>query len=226
MAPQTYDLVIFDCDGVIVDSELMSAAVLMQLMADDGMGISMETFRQDFLGRSFASASAQCRKRFGKPLADSFLPRYKSRLLAEMRDKLQPIAGIADVLANMSCPFCLASSSSPERIKVSLEATGVARFFEGRCFSSVQVANGKPAPDLFLFAAEQMGLCAARSLVVEDSEMGVRAARAAGAGVWHFLGGSHLNGRGFLPGDVSADREVSDTGVLRQGLAELGLCRI
>lgn len=226
MAPRTYDLVIFDCDGVIVDSELMSAGVVMQLMADDGMGISMETFRQDFLGRSFASASEQCRKRFGKPLAESFLPRYKSRLLAEMQDNLQPIAGIADVLANMSCPFCLASSSSPERIKVSLAAAGVARFFEGRCFSSAQVTNGKPAPDLFLFAAETMGMEAARSLVIEDSEMGVRAARAAGAGVWHFLGGAHLDGQGFLPGDVTADREVRDANALRQGFAELGLCRI
>lgn len=226
MTTPSYDLVIFDCDGVIVDSEVMSSELVMEMMEDDGMAITIEIFRQDFLGRSFASASEQCLKRFGKPLAENFLPRYKSQLLARMRESLEPIPGIAEVLGNMSCPFCLASSSSPERIKVSLEAAGVAQFFDGRAFSSAQVKHGKPAPDLFQFAASVMGADVTRSLVIEDSEMGVRAARAAGAGVWHFLGGSHLNGTGLLPADVSADREIKDTAELRRGFVEFGLCRI
>ena len=196
----------------------------MKLMEDDGMAISMSIFRQDFLGRSFPSASERCKERFGKPLADDFLPRYKVTLLDRMRQSLEPIAGISDVLASMDCPFCLASSSSPERIKVSLEAAGVASFFKGRAYSSAQVKNGKPAPDLFLFAAENMGVHPSRSLVIEDSEMGVRAARAAGAGIWHFLGGSHLNGEGYLPADVKADREVKNTAELRQFFSEFGLC--
>ena len=190
------------------------------------MAISMDVFRQDFLGRSFSAASDQCSARFGRPLADDFLPRYRTQLTALMQENLQPIAGIADVLSNMNVPFCLASSSSPERIKVSLKAAGVDQYFEGRAYSSAQVEHGKPAPDLFLFAANAMGVPAARSLVIEDSEMGVRAARSAGAGVWHFLGGSHLNGETYLPPDVSADREVRDGMELRSFLAACGLCRV
>jgi HAD superfamily hydrolase (TIGR01509 family) len=128
---------------------------------------------------------------FGLPLSDVALERMRQRLYAAVRAELAPIPGIDETLAALKVPFCVASSSQPERIRLSLEVTGLLPRFEDRIFSSTMVARGKPEPDLFLHAAEQIGFAPADCLVVEDSPAGIRAARAGGMRVVAFIGASH-----------------------------------
>lgn len=216
-------LVIFDCDGVLVDSEMLSAGVLMAMMADAGFPLSEEAFRSDFLGRSFAAAAARVNERFGRPLPEDFEARYRDRLFARLEAELLPMPGAAEVLEAMRVPFCLATSSSPRRLALTLRTTGLDRFFEGRCFTASEVQRGKPAPDLFLHAAARMGADPARCLVIEDSELGVRAGLAAGMEVWHFAGGCHVKAGYCLPGDLSPRRVVSGMAELGNALHRLGL---
>lgn len=219
-----YDLVIFDCDGVLVDSEMLSAGVLMGMMAEEGFPITETEFRADFLGRSFANAASRVFVRYGHPLPDDFQLRYRERLLIRMRAALQPMAGVAEVLRAMSVPYCLATSSSPQRLAVSLEVTGLAPFFSGRCFTASEVAHGKPAPDLPLLAASRMKADADRCLVIEDSEMGIRAAHAANMACWQFAGGAHCRAGYDLPEDVVPDRVIIDMSALRSAFRALALC--
>ncbi|MFM8746999.1 MAG: HAD family hydrolase [Aestuariivirga sp.] len=220
-----FDLVIFDCDGVLVDSEMLSAGVLMALMAEHGLPITPEIFRADFLGRSFANAAAQVERRYGRPLPDGFQQTYRERLLRQMRAELKPMAGVTELLRTLSCRYCLATSSSPERLAVTLGVTGLAPFFTGLSFTASEVERGKPAPDLFLHAARRMGVAASRSVVIEDSEMGLRGAFAAGMTAWHFAGGAHVAAGYRLPEDVVPHRAVASMAGLGEALAELGLCR-
>lgn len=224
MAP-TFDLVIFDCDGVLVDSEMLSAGVLMGMMAEIGLPITPEIFRADFLGRSFASAAARAEVRFGRPLPEGFQASYRNRLLAKMVDELTAMPGVLKLLDSLDAAYCLATSSSPERLKLSLSVTGLALFFEGRFFTASEVERGKPEPDLFLHAARRMGAEPNHCVVIEDSEMGVRAAQAAGMAAWHFAGGAHVKAGYRLPADVVPDRVISGMEELGVILTRLGLCR-
>jgi HAD superfamily hydrolase (TIGR01509 family) len=216
--------VIFDCDGVLVDSEMLSASVLTALMGEVGFDITPEVFRADFLGRSFANASARATQRFGKPMPDNIQLIYRNRLLAEMRLSLQAIEGVHQTLEAMTASYCLATSSSPERLATSLEVTGLHRFFAGRCSTSSEVKNGKPAPDLLFLAADRMGTSPENCLVIEDSLMGVEAAKAAGMQVWQFGGGSHMRDAdaAMLSPNVPHIRDMDS---LRRAFANLGLCR-
>ena len=220
-----FDLVIFECDGVLVDSEMLSAGVLSALMAEHGLPITPEIFRADFLGRSFANASAQVERRFGRPLPAGFQQTYRERLMRQMRVELKPMAGVMALLQSLSCSYCLATSSSPERLALTLEVTGLEPFFRGRSFTASEVERGKPAPDLFLHAARRMGSAAERSVVIEDSEMGLRGAFAAGMAAWHFAGGAHIAAGYRLPADVAPHRAVASMADLRGALGQLGLCR-
>lgn len=222
---QSFDFVIFDCDGVLVDSEMLSAGVLMCMMAEVGLPITPDIFRADFLGRSFAAAAARAEQRFGRPLPDDFQFRYRQRLLAKMANELTPMPGVLDLLARLRPAYCLATSSSPERLELSLSVTGLAPFFQGRRVTASEVEKGKPAPDLFLHAARRMGAEPSRCIVIEDSEMGIRAALAAGMAAWHFTGGAHVKAGYRLPEDVMPDRIVSAMDDLQSALFELGLCR-
>lgn len=215
-------LLIFDCDGVLVDSEMLSAGVLMAMMAEVGLPITPEIFRADFLGRSFVSASKRVIERFGRPLPDDFQAGYRRRLFARMRSDLMPMDGVFDMLASLRTPYCLATSSSPERLAITLEVTGLAPYFAGRCFTASEVVHGKPAPDLFLLAAARMGVVPCECLVIEDSEMGVLAGRAAGMTVWHFTGGAHFRGGYQLPASVLPGRVISGMAELQGALAERG----
>lgn len=211
-------LIIFDCDGVLVDSEMLSASVLMGMMAEVGLPITPEIFRRDFLGRSFASAAKRTEERFGRPMPDDFQLQYRERLLARMSEELQPMGGVRALLDKLRNPYCLATSSSPPRLELSLRVTGLAPYFQGRAFTASEVKNGKPAPDLCLYAAAKMGVAPEACLVIEDSEMGVRAARAAGMKVWHFTGGAHVKQGYRLPGDLLPDRVVADMAELSRAL--------
>lgn len=219
------EAVIFDCDGVLVDSEMLSAGVLMGMMAEIGLPITFDIFRSDFLGRSFASAAALAESRFGRPMPDDFQLRYRDRLLERMRAELKPMPGIEAVLAALTAPFWLATSSSPQRLAVSLHVTGLQRFFDKRTTTASEVARGKPEPDLFLRAASLLGVPPERCVVIEDSEMGVRAAQAAGMEVWHFAGGAHVKAGYALPPALVPDLVLADTAALAERLRYHALCR-
>jgi HAD superfamily hydrolase (TIGR01509 family) len=216
-------LVIFDCDGVLVDSEMLSAGILMAMMKAEGFPITEESFRSDFLGRSFASAAARAATRFGRALPGDFEARYRGALLARMEADLKPMAGVTALLQGMRVPFCLATSSSPQRLAVSLRVTGLAERFEGRCFTASEVENGKPAPDLFLHAARRMGADPAACLVVEDSELGVSAGLAAGMTVCHFAGGAHMTAGYRLPPGLAPHHAAGSMQDLARLFAKIGL---
>jgi len=201
------DLVIFDCDGVLVDSEMLSCQCLSEALGEYGIELGIEQVLQLFLGKSAAAVTLYWRQR-GQPLPETFLPELKSRVRERFRRSLQPIPGIGSLLSSLRTPFCVASSSDLDRVALSLVLTRLAPHFGDRLYTSQMVPRGKPAPDLFLYAAAQMKTAPMRTLVVEDSVSGVAAAKAAGMTVWGFVGGSHYrfrDGRNMLC-DAGADR--------------------
>ena len=184
-------LVIFDCDGVLVDSEPISLRLLLDTLAEAGLTLDSADAHARFLGRSLASTRELVAQDFGLTLTDDALAAMRRRLYAAFRAGLAPIPGIVETLDALPCPCCVASSSQPERIELSLKVTGLWPRFEGRVFSSTMVTRGKPAPDLFLYAARRLGYAPAACLVVEDSPAGIEAAKSAGMRVVAFIGGSH-----------------------------------
>ncbi len=193
------DLVIFDCDGVLIDSEVISARMLIAELAGHGVAIDMPYVARHFLGRSYPVVLQNVRDSFGIDLPYSFEVDYRARLLAAFEADLRVMPGIAEVIDRLRVPYCAATSSSPERAARSLELTGLAGRFAGRLFTAAEVAHGKPAPDLFEHAAAKMGAQPARCLVIEDSLMGLRAARAAKMRLCWFNGGSHIAGAALPP---------------------------
>jgi HAD superfamily hydrolase (TIGR01509 family) len=189
------DLVIFDCDGVLIDSEIISARMLISELSALGVAIDLDYVVRHFLGRSYPTVMQVIRTDFGVDLPPEFEEQYRTRLLAAFADGLRVMPGVRRVLERMGVPWCVATSSSPRRAAFSLGVTGLADLVGDRLNTAADVKNGKPAPDLFLHAAGRMGADARRCLVIEDSLNGIRAARAAGMAVWRFTGGSHLAGR-------------------------------
>ncbi len=185
-------LTIFDCDGVLVDSELIALSELSVLMGEHGAPMSVAECQDAFMGMTNADIVRAIERRIGLPLPGEG-PRLRLRMLERFKRELRPIPGIIDVLARHDGARCVASSSDRARIELTLALTGLAPFFGGNVFSGTEVARGKPAPDLFLHAAASMGVSPAACIVVEDSVMGVRAAVAAGMPVVGFIGGAHAN---------------------------------
>ncbi|MDA9431223.1 HAD family hydrolase [Bradyrhizobium sp. CCBAU 51627] len=207
------DLIIFDCDGVLVDSELLSCRCLSEVLAEFGIALSQEQALELFLGRS-TKAIEQHYRDLGQVVPDSFLPRLKSRVLETFAASLEPIPGVKAVISGLNVPCCVASSSDLDRVSLSLDVTGLATHFGDCLYTAQMVQHGKPAPDLFLHAAEKMGAQPARTLVIEDSTSGVQAAKAAGMMVWGFIGGSHYrsrDGRAILSA-AGADRVFAQMG--------------
>ena len=187
------DLIIFDCDGVIADSEVLSASVLIDQLAQLGIAITMQDVRRDFLGRSFPTVAATIRHRFDRTLPDDFEATYRARLLDRFDTELKPTPGFDAMLSSIGDRrICVATSSSPPRVAHTLQVLGLSERFGPHVFTASQVARGKPAPDLFLFAARQMGCPPERALVIEDSVPGIQAAQAADIRVLHYTGGAHL----------------------------------
>ena len=202
---RTFDLVIFDCDGVLIDSEIISARMLVAELVGFGVRIDLPYVAQHFLGRSYPTVMAQIRREFGLDLPPEFEDQYRSRLMAAFEAGLKVMPGVRSVLQTLALPWCVATSSSPRRAARSLEIAGLAGLVGPRLYTASMVARGKPAPDLFLHVAQAHGLAPARCLVVEDSLNGVRAGLAAGMTVWRFTGGSHLAGYSLdAPDDARA----------------------
>jgi len=185
------DLIVFDCDGVLVDSEIVSFEAEAEVFGEIGITLTAKDLLERFLGMSSASMFAVIERERGIKLPADFAERAARRTLEAFDQRLRPIPGIAELLANLPGRKCVASSSEPARIRHSLSLAGILHHFEPHIFSATQVKHGKPAPDLFLFAAESMGAAPARCLAIEDSVAGVTAARAAGMTVLGFTGGSH-----------------------------------
>lgn len=191
MADAEKGLVIFDCDGVLVDSEALSVDVLVRAMRDVGVDIDEEDAYSRFLGRSIATFIDTMETEFNFSVGQDFLDRIRNDLYLRFRSELKPIAGIAETLDALEIPRCVASSSQIERIRLSLGVTGLLERLEPNIYSATMVQHGKPAPDLFLYAASQMRVAPEKCVVIEDSPAGVKAARAAGMTVFVFTGGSH-----------------------------------
>ncbi|MBD8686371.1 MULTISPECIES: HAD family hydrolase [unclassified Rhizobium] len=184
-------LLIFDCDGVLVDSEPVSIAVLIEMVAHQGVQISEKEAYERFLGRSVASMTKTLWEEYGIETDIDFLEHMRRILFERFRAELKAINGIAETLDRLSVARCVASSSQPERIRYSLGLTGLLERFEPNIFSATMVKDGKPAPDLFLHAAHEMGVAPSNCIVIEDSPAGIIAAKAAGMRVFAFTGGTH-----------------------------------
>lgn len=187
-------LIIFDCDGVLVDSEPISIAVLLEMIAKSGVTMSEDDAYDRFLGRSMATISKILHEEYGFAASEADLDEMRTNLYSRFELDLQPIPGIADTLKKLPQRRCVASSSQPERIRLSLKLTGLIDLLDPHLFSATMVKNGKPAPDLFLFAANTMNVDPAECLVIEDSPAGIQAAKAAGMRVFAFTGGTHSRG--------------------------------
>ena len=185
-------LIIFDCDGVLIDSEVFSARALIDELARHGVAVDMRFVARHFIGRSYPVVVSEVRERFGVVLPPHFEVDYRTRLVASFEIGLTPMLGATEALEALRVPFCVATSSSPLRLAASLRISGLDRFFVDRAFTASEVAHGKPAPDLFLHAAARMGADPAQCIVIEDSTTGLLSGFAAGMQVWHFTGGSHF----------------------------------
>lgn len=186
------DLVIFDCDGVLVDSETLAVLAFVDVLREAGVPVTPGMV-EPYLGRKQADILIAMSEETGQDIPLDVAEKLWPAIRLAFERSLRPMAGIAAFLAAMpAVKRCVASSSHPERIAVSLALTGLADAFGPAVFSSHQVARGKPAPDLFLFAAASMGGDPARCLVIEDSVYGVEAARAGGMRAIGFVGGSHI----------------------------------
>ncbi len=188
-----FELIIFDCDGVLVDSESLSNVVMSQALAEAGFDVSPEDCLRRFVGMSMRSVRAAVEADSGRSLPEDFEPRVRA-LADEVFDReLQPVRGVSDVLSTLPHARCVASSGSPTRIRRSLNTTGLDAYFaDDTLFSAAMVQRGKPAPDLFLHVAETMAVAAERCLVIEDSLLGATAGVAAGMTVFGFAGASHI----------------------------------
>ena len=188
------DLIIFDCDGVLVDSEVLSCRCLSEVLAGYGINLGLDQALDLFLGRSVA-AVLEHYGALGRSIPDQFPAELRAGVRAAFLSALRPIEGVSSLLECLRIPHCVASSSDVDRVSFSLSLTGLAPHFDSRLYTSQMVEHGKPAPDLFLYAAERMQVDPHRTLVIEDSISGVKAGKAAGMTVWGFVGGSHYQSR-------------------------------
>jgi HAD superfamily hydrolase (TIGR01509 family) len=180
MKPQ---LVVFDCDGVLVDSEAISNPLLRDALAAHGLDMTLDEVIQTYVGRSMAAVVSISEELLGRKLPEDFLDVLQKKTFMAFEYNLKAVPGVEDLirsLNNQNIKICVASSGSFEKMDVTLGITGLKKYFEGRIFSTLQVERGKPYPDLYLYAADQMGVEPANCLVIEDSVPGVQGAVAAG----------------------------------------------
>ena len=182
-----FDLVIFDCDGVVVDSERLVFDVFGSFIRKLGVHLSDAETREQFLGRSLADCMAIVERLRGEPAPPGALEGYTAERDRVLRESVQAVEGVREVIEALTIPYCIASSGGYDKMRITLGATKLMPLFEGRLFSATEVPRAKPAPDIFLFAAERMGASPARTAVIEDTVNGVRAGRAAGMTVFGYV---------------------------------------
>ncbi len=206
------ELVVFDCDGVLVDSEPIANRIMAEAITALGWSLSTVDCIARFKGHHFDTVIAAVEARLGRPVPEDWVPNLRAATGAAFERELQRFPGVVealDALAESGLATCVASQGPPEKMAVSLGVTGLRARFEGRIFSAYQVARGKPHPDLFLFAAKTLGVAPRACVVIEDSPLGVTAARAAG-----------MNVLGFVPEGDGADLAAAGAELFRD-MAEL-----
>ena len=188
-------LVIFDSDGVLVDSEPIASRVLADVLTDFGFATSSRDAIDRYTGISLKAVLAKIEAEWGHPLPDEFAATLRQRDVAAFQAELQPMPGVLETLEaldRLNVAKCVASSGTPAKLRVTLGVSNLSRCFEPHIFSAEMVERGKPAPDLFLYAAERMDVRPDACVVIEDSVPGIKAAQAAGMRSFGFIGGGHV----------------------------------
>ncbi|KQZ94090.1 HAD family hydrolase [Mesorhizobium sp. Root157] len=207
------DLVIFDCDGVLVDSEILAARVEAQLLTEAGFEISAEELAETYAGLTFKDILLSVEQRAGIPLQASLIDKAEELIDRRLKQDVRAIDGVHEAVAQVATPRCICSNSRADRIEFMLEKTRLLPLFAGRIFSALDTPSGKtkPAPDVFLHAAKTLGADPARTFVIEDSVHGINGATAAGMRVIGFTGASHS-----YPGHADALTEAGAETVIRR----------
>ena len=191
------EAVLFDCDGVLVDSEILAVEVETEMLAKLGLHYDLQEFKARFMGMSdaafFAALDVDSRRQLGRPLPDDFEAKCRARLYREVAACLKEVEGAAEAVTALECLKAVASSSTGEKLRIKLERVALWHLFDPHVYGADHVTHAKPAPDLFLYAAKSLDVRPETCLVIEDSVNGVRAALAAGMRVWGFTGGSHMD---------------------------------
>ena len=188
-----YKCVIFDCDGVLVDSEPIGNRVLVDMANELGADIDMEYAYKNFKGHKMQSCADQIEALIPQTLPDNFIAEYRKRSFEAFQSEIQPVEGILDLVSSLTKPFCVASSGPENKIRLNLELTGLLPFFENRIFSCYAIQKWKPSPAVFLWAAETLGFDASECVVIEDSITGVTAAKNGGFDVIGFAAHDYNN---------------------------------
>ena len=197
------DLVIFDCDGVLVDSEVISNRIFKETFAELGIALTLDEMIAFGVGKNAITLAAAIEQEFGVTLPAGFIDGQRARIMEAFSTELRPIDGIPELLAALKLKRCVASNSHIRRVRHALTTTRLMPHLEPHIYTPALVERGKPAPDLFLYAAAQHGIRPDRCLVIEDSLSGVAAANAAGIRVIGFVGGSHCR-----PGHADGMRDA------------------
>ena len=184
-----FELVIFDCDGVLVDSERIAVRVEAEYLAELGWPLTQAEIIERFMGHTTEYMDEAIEAQLGSRLPDDWKDQFHRRYREAFAAELVPVDGVLEALDRITVPTCVASSGSHDKLRFTLGHTGLYERFEGRIFSGYEVGSNKPAPDLFLHAAARMGAEPARCAVVEDTRSGVEAARAAGMRAFGYAGG-------------------------------------
>lgn len=217
------ELVIFDCDGVLVDSEPIINRAHSAVMTACGFPIGDAELLERFLGVADREMIRTLEEEWGRALPADYGDRVAARIRLDYRHSLAATAGIAELIDRLAIPVCVASSGSPDQIRLALSLTGLLDRFGSRIHSAQSVGRGKPAPDLFLYAAGCSGVAPQRTIVVEDSLAGVEAAIAAGMTAIGFCGGGHCRpGHGARLLALGAAVITADAPALAAGLERLG----
>ena len=183
---QAYELIIFDCDGVLVDSERITARVFADMLGELGLALTVQDIFDQFVGKSMDQCLGILSRSFGWEVPAEFAPEYRARSGLALHSEVRPVAGIESVLAAIRVPFCVASNGTHEKMRTTLGATGLLDQFSGKMFSVADVSRGKPFPDLFLHAAARFGTPPSKCAVIEDTPTGVSAGVAAGMTVYGY----------------------------------------
>ncbi|NNL82213.1 MAG: HAD family hydrolase [Winogradskyella sp.] len=181
-----FKCIIFDCDGVLVDSEPISNRVIVEMAQELGANIDMEYALRHFKGNALRNCITQISTLIDKEIPKDFEFQYRLRSYAAFKNEIKPIPNISEVLNRIELPFCVASSGPEEKIRLNLEATGLLPYFEGKIYSCHAINKWKPEPDVFLWASKSMGFSPEECLVIEDSQLGITAAKKGGFTVYAY----------------------------------------
>jgi HAD superfamily hydrolase (TIGR01509 family) len=181
-----FELIIFDCDGVLADSERITNTVFAGLLEAEGLHFTLEEMFEQFVGNSVAQCTEKIQAMLGRPIPDDFFDHYRARCKVALERDLKPVQGVEEMLPLITHPYCVASNSDLQKLRTILGYANLLPLFEGKLFSVDHVAKGKPAPDLFLHAARAMGVQPEQAVVIEDTPIGVTAGVAAGMTVFGY----------------------------------------